>query len=350
MTTTVTEALATLDSKLDELQAGGQIPEQFAALARELTLALQKRDWPAAEAVYAKTAQFAAVAGDVATEALSLYGQGIALFQLDRIAEARPLFQRAARLAEQIGHRALAAKAHYILSGLLLDVAEPDLNAILAEQTRGLEQVDADKDPGLAAQLYQGRASMRGLQLDLPGARADLDAALTLAQKANNLPLAATIRTTRRLLDNFASETPNLDVMFDALDEQAEIFGVNPTPTDLKLRQAITAVRHEDFARALELAEAARQETLEATDPARYFRYLSACFIIAGIHEITQNYPAVIATLLTCKGTLEDVPGKDYGDLVRPFLDSLPARWGAEKFNAALQTYRQQMQAKMGAQ
>lgn len=344
------EMFATLDGQLDDLQSSGQAPADFVALSRELTRALQRRDWPMVEATYAQTAELAARTGDLATEALSRYGQGTSLFQLGRLAEAVPHFQHAADLAEQIGHRPLAAKAHYILAGLMLNEAEPDLAAITARQTRALTYVASDKDPSFAAQIYQARASMQALQLNLPAARADLDTALALAHRADNPQLLASLHNSYRLLDQFASAEPDLDAIFDLLDEQSQLFGFQPHPADKTLRQAITATQRQDFARALALAEAGRQEALQATDPMRYFRYLSACFIIAAAHELTENYPAVIEILLTCKGTVEKTIGPEAGEAVRAFLDALPERWGAEKFQAALETYRAQMRAKMSKQ
>ncbi len=347
MPPTETEVFAALDQKLTELQSDDQLPADFVAVSRELTRALQRRDWPIVEAAYARAAELAAQGGDPATEALSLYGQGTALFQLDRLAEARPHFQRAAELAERIGHTTLAAKAHYLFAGALLTEAELDLDAVLAAQTRALELLDAAKEPELAAQIHHARASLRGARLDPEAANADFEAALALARQANNPQLVTLIENNQQLFKTLGTETPDFGAFLDALDAQTQILGLELTPADRQLRKAISALHRQDVPQALTLAEAARQESLQATDVARYFRYFSACFVIAAAREAAEDYPGVIEIMLTCKGTVEKVIGPEAGEVARAFLDTLPQRWGAEKFAEALQTYRAQIRAKM---
>lgn len=338
-------ALAELNRQINRLRAEGKsINEVVTVHAQKGTIYASQGQWAASAAEFDRSAKEAAEVGDMAAEALARYGQALALFFLPgRLQETKQALERAIELAEQIGHRPLAAKAYFILSSFRLNAG--DFFGSAAELSQAIDRLDAATEPQLALQLYQTRASVNFMCARLDQARADLDQALAAAKHTGDKNLILSVQLDQQILQNFnitdgPTSSPEL---FDSLLAQAQQMGNKQVAGDAKLHQAIAFLQTGQYKRALRRAQQIRQTALQATDHMRYIRYLLACVLMAESQNHLGDRTGVLATLLTCKKSLEGALGKDVGQLVVPFLESLRHRWGVEALQEALDSYQKQM-------
>ncbi len=342
------EALTSaLNQQMAEWQAAGQLPEAMATLSREILRHTQGRDWLAAADAYARGAAWAAQSGDRAAEAMCLYGQAHTLMNHpQRMPDILPLLRRVVALAEQIGYRTLAVRAHFLLASVVTHT-EGDVDGSLAELTRAIEILEAGRHEmlapafELAVQVYRTRGTTRWLLGLMADAQRDLEQALAYARQLRADDLILALETDLGVLAGYTDPALDNTAFLDALYEQARLSGQREVLGDIKLHQAITALRRADLATAHQHAEAARLNALEASDPMRYLRYWTACLLQFAIYEERAERREALAILLTCKGTLEKYLGQEAGQLITTFLDTLPERWGAADFQAALQAYRE---------
>lgn len=107
----------------------------------------------------------------------------------------------------------------------------------------------------------------------------------------------------------------------------------------VRLQMAADALMAGDVAGGETLADAARGDALEATDP---ILYLNACLMIAEAREKQGDRVGMLTILFTCRSSLEDLLGPKAGQPVLALVHTLEEKWGADAFAAALQAYRAQ--------
>ncbi len=336
--------LDNLNRQLKELTAGNEVAMAVATLAQRGVVYAARQKWTESAQAFDQVAQLAMRTGDVAGVAMARYSQGVALFYLsERHAEARQVLEQAVALAEQVGQSTLAAKGHFILATFRLNAG--DTPGAVAELTTAIDQLDAGSEPGFAVQLYQARANMTLLQIELDQARADLEQALTLAQGAGDKALIFGVQFDQQLLEHYSAGgdglAPAPDEMFKSLQVLARKAGAKQLGKFVKLDRAISFLQANEPQKAHRLAQAVRQDALQSTDPTRYMRYLMACLVISQTREAMDDRVGVLDVLLTCKQTLEGALGKAAGRLVVPFLDTLQSRWGPQALREAFQTHQQ---------
>jgi len=340
--------LDNLNRQLQELTAGNEIATLAATYAQQGLVHASRQKWAESGQAFDQVAQLAMQTGDVAGVAMARYGQGTALFYLpERHPEARQVLEQAAALAEQVEHTTLAAKAHFILATFQLNAG--DTPAAVAELSAAIDQLEAESEPQFATQLYQARANMNLLQIQLKQARADLEQALVMAQRTGDKDLILDVQFDQQLLKHYSADGDSLapapDEMFKSLRALARKAGDRTLGKFVRLDRAISFLDADEPQKAHRLAQAVRQDALDSTDPTRYARYLMACLIISQAREAMDDRVGVLDVLLTCKQTLEGALGKAAGRLVVPFLDTLQSRWGPQALQEAFHTHQQQMQS-----
>jgi len=97
-----------------------------------------------------------------------------------------------------------------------------------------------------------------------------------------------------------------------------------------------------------EKADVARREALASTHALRTVHYLSACVLQAGARERLDDRPGALASLLTCKATLEREIDKEAGEPLTLILNEMAQRWGQAGLDEALTAYRAQVRAEKG--
>jgi tetratricopeptide (TPR) repeat protein len=183
-----------------------------------------RQDWRRAAAEYEKIAALSAEIGDGASEALGHYGQGMSLQKLGKQSETvRQAYQRAATLAEQVGHHALAAKSHHLLASLHLD--KKDLAGAIEELTLALQHIKKVNEPGLTVLIHRTRASVYTMHSQFDPALADLNSALVIAQQSGDSNLVQAIELDRQGLQEaaqFEHILSDLNLVSDDLLETME--------------------------------------------------------------------------------------------------------------------------------
>ena len=340
----IRKILADLDQQIKEVKGQGQVIDALIGHGQKAVLLGSQKRWAASAREYGLAAQLAAQASDVATEALARYGQGMALFNLpDRRRETIQVFIQSLELAEQIGHYTLIAKIHFILASFRLDAG--DFPGFMTQMSQAIEQLDEEAEAELAARLYQTKASVHLLLAELDQAQANLERAAIAAQRTGNRDIILAVQLDQQVLRGFSitEGTTNTPDLFDALLAQAEQTGNKQIMGDAKIHKTIALLRSGQFQKALKLAQEVRQAALASTDYLCYMRYLIACLLMADAQEHLDDRVGVLATLLTCKKSLEGALGKDIGKLITPFLDALHYRWGAEPLQDVLRQYQSHM-------
>ena len=336
--------LDNLNRQLQELTAGNEVAMAVATLAQQGVVYAARQKWTKSAQVFDQVAQLAMQTGDVAGVAMARYSQGVALFYLPaRHTEARQVLQQAVMLAEQVGQSTLAAKGHFILATFYLNAG--DTPGAVAALTAAIDQLDAESEPRLAVQLYQARANINLLQIQLDQARTDLEQALTLAKGAGDKGLIFDVQFDQQLLEHYSAGgdglAPASDEMFKSLQALARKTGAKRLGKFVKLDRAISFLQANEPKKAHRLAQAVRQESLQTTDdPTRYMRYLMACLVVSQAREAMDDRVGVLDVLLVCKRSLEGALGRASGRLVVPFLDALQSRWGARTLQETLQTHQ----------
>lgn len=335
---------AELGREIDGLRQEGQLSKRVAALGQQILKLNLQQDISGLVGAYGEMAALAAAGGDVAAQALAHYGQGAALITLpDRRDECRGAFQQAAELGAAAEHHSVAAKAQHALAALAAE--DGDIAAATAHQTRALEHVDESREPELAVQIYRSRATLYWAALALDSARADLDSALALASlmgRADGGRLRREIEAEQTMLRAFQRPDATLEDQMDALarlGRRGQTSGP-ATAAEAALRRAQAAARRQNFAAVAARAEEACAEALRSTDTLRIVHYLAACVLLAGARSRLGDRPGALASLLTCKGTLERELGKEAGQQIIPILNALVEPWGQAGLQEALTTYR----------
>jgi tetratricopeptide (TPR) repeat protein len=332
-----------IDAELPRLKADGKILEASVLQAQKATVYTLNHDWQAAALSYEAAAELAQQAGDKACEALNHYGQAVVLYRLpDQRDTLEPILNRAIALAESIGQTIVAAKAHHLLGSLKFDAG--DILGAIAQQTQAIAQLESASSAvpaiqTLAIQIWRTRSTLYVLLGQVTQAAHDLDQALAVAQQQGNQDLSLQIQLDQRLLQNMNGDSTDPQVLLSSLQMQPETEG-------LALHQAIAHLEAEQWTIALEYAESARRSALNSTDATRYTRYLMSCLLMAQIQDRLADKPGVLATLLTCKKTLEGALGKEMGQMVTPFLDALQSQWGQADLTHALKIYQTRMRVK----
>lgn len=307
---------------------------------------MTRREWAAAADAYGSMVDLATEAGDVAAQALAHYGRAAVLFMLPaRREETREAFERAAQFATTVGHRSVAAKAHHALAALALE--RQDVPGATVHQTRALEHLDEAQEPALAVQIYRSRATLHWAALAFNRARVDLARARSLTQllpASEGAALKREIQSEEAVIAAFLREDTTPENRLDALYRLARRSGLTG-PSEASLRAALAALERKDFATVAAKAEEARRHALASTHALRTMHYLSASVLLAGAREQLDDRPGALATLLTCKATLEREIGKEAGEPLTILLNAMAQRWGQAGLDAALKAYRAQVRA-----
>jgi hypothetical protein len=295
----------------------------------------QQQQWTEAAEQFAAARLLAEAAGETAVAAHFRYAEALALYQApDRQSEAADrLADAAQRFAgdETITNPAALSAVRQRQAFVAFQQGKGD--AALAAMHQALAA--APDSPAFRAELHLNRAIFAWLEADYTQATADIDQARALAGGLDNEPLKQRIETVYQM---FFGPQPGTAVPHDPLQQLWQ--QVSLQAADDRLTQAAEALADGRLSHALTLAQQVKTAALEATDPARYLRYLSASLLLALIHERRGEDAAVIETLLTAKKSLERPLGKTVGQQLSHLLDSLYDRWGQERFEAALAMYR----------
>ena len=306
--------------------ARGEIDAAIADMgaARDLTAALAARD------------------GDMAALGRMEYGYGLVLERAEgRADEALAVFGRAARLARELGDRVGQMKAQHRMVAVY--EANQRYRDAIAELTIMIRELEGLGNQRGLVDCYRHRAMLAQL-MGVPGdARADYDRAVDAADKQSDSKLRLLTRIERRaLMPALGSSTGELEPWADILamagqvQEQAGT-GDQPLSGMASLEHAAALMREGRVDQALDAAADACRAALDSGLP---MLYLLASLLTAEGRDSKGERPAVIGALLACKASLEKQFGKETGQPVVQILDSLPHRWGRERFAEALAVYR----------
>ena len=122
------------------------------------------------------------------------------------------------------------------------------------------------------------------------------------------------------------------------VDEAMEI-GDTGAAGYVRLQMAADALQARDAVGGEALADGARRDALDCTDP---ILYLNACLLMAEARDQRGDRVGMLTILFTCKASLQDILGEQGARPVLALIESLEARWGPEVFGAALEGYRAQ--------
>lgn len=351
------KTLNELEQQIKLKQAEGDMPQVFIARQAKAMLYLINQRWSAAAREYQKAAKIAVAEAQPFLEAECYFGQGMALENLPQSYQKTvDAYRRAVQIYGELGVPAKLLECRQRLATYF--VAQREHDAAIAEMTGVLAELDEQTQTEFVLQAYQHRAMLRlssakftasaaGATAELAAeklslALADFDRARQLAEASGQEKAALAIRVQRRNAQQlFNSPQPMEDL--GTLKQLSLDAAMLDTLGDIQLQEAKAALARQDFDQMLEAADNARKSALQATDTARYIRYLVACLFIANAREALGDRPGVIAILLTCKKSLEQALGKEVGEQVKLLLDSLAVRWGVAELNEAVRIYRERM-------
>ena len=291
-------------------------------------------DWRAAADQFAAAANLAEAAGEAPLVAEYRYAEALALQQAPRSkGKARAALRQATEAYSALGRsdRLAQTQRHLAANEARSGRFTPALNLIRHAQT-------ACADDALAcAEL----ALDEGVYAAILGERATAAAALNRCQElatAHGKPqLAEQARALYQLLIAAPARDP--------LGEQIAVALRDYRASDDTLQAALLAFQVGRYGRALKLAQQSQQAALDSLDYGRYLRYSSSALLIALIQEKQGQDSAALATLLTCKKTMERHLGPETGQAIKRTLDALAVRWGPARTDKALHGYRQAMAA-----
>ncbi|GAB4446752.1 MAG: hypothetical protein Kow0031_29390 [Anaerolineae bacterium] len=351
------QALNNLEKQIRQKQAEGDMPQVFIARQARAMLYLINQRWSAAAREYQKAAKIARAEEQPFLEAECYLGQGMALENLPQAHQKTvDAYRQAAAIYGRLRVPVKLLESRQRLATYYVSCREHE--AAIAEMSAAITELETVAQPGLVLQAYRQRAMLRlssakftasssgaAAQVaaeELALALADFDRAQQLAEAGGEENVALAIRVQRRGAQQlFNSDAPLEDA--PTLQRLSLDAGSLDTLGDIYLQQAKDALARQDYAEMLAAADNARRAALQATDTARYIRYLVACLFMANAREALNDRPGVIAILLTCKKSLEQALGKEVGDQMKLLLDSLAVRWGPAELNEAVQLYRQRM-------
>ncbi|MEZ4435912.1 MAG: hypothetical protein R3F65_26235 [bacterium] len=260
--------------------------------------------------------------------------------------DALAAFEEAVRRFRAAGSRVDALRARLRVVETLqaqrrIEAAVVELSGMIGD----LKSWGADR--GLA-DCHRMRAGLHALMARFDEASADYDRAVAAAERLGDAALALRLRIERRTVAPLGERSAARWEDWSALIADAEALGEAGAVGEVRLQQAASALRRDDFEAGLALAAAARQAALDGNQPVAY---LMACLLIAEARMLrgaAGDDPAVIEVLLTCKVSLERRFGEAFGAPVVAVLDSLAPRWGEARFDAALAEYRRRAAARAG--
>jgi tetratricopeptide (TPR) repeat protein len=295
----------------------------------------QQQQWGQAAGQFEAARLLAEAAGETAVAAHFRYAEALALYQApDQRAEAATrLADAAQRFATDETITNPAALSAVRQRQAFVAFQQGDGTTALEAMHQAMEA--APDSPAFRAELHLNRAIFAWLEADYEQATTDIDQARALAGGLDNEALQQRVETVYQM---FFGPQPGVTATADPIQQLLQ--QVEAQAGDDRLAQAAEALAHNELAQALTQAQRAKTAALEATDPTRYLRYLSASLLLALIYERRGEDAAVIETLLTAKKSLERPLGQTVGRQIGYLLDSLYDRWGQARFEAALAAYR----------
>ncbi len=301
---------------------------------RELaTRAMAAGDAPTARAALERTLALARQVADADEEARALYA--LALLQ-QRMAPqggvARHLLEEAEAAARRGGDLPFLAKVLDKRAGLLVAEGKPLLAAKLLNDVAALHGTCGDHD----ARLDVLRRLAMLLQVaGKPGEAFDILADALAESRAGPAQLVRARLELHLLARGAGLEGEPLQQL---VDEAMEI-GDTGAAGYVRLQMAADALQARDAVGGEALADGARRDALDCTDP---ILYLNACLLMAEARDQRGDRVGMLTILFTCKASLQDILGEQGARPVLALIESLEARWGPEVFGAALEGYRAQ--------
>jgi hypothetical protein len=296
----------------------------------------QQQQWAKAAGQFAAARLLAEAAGETAVAAHFRYAEALALYQApdQRSEAAGRLADAAQRFATDETITNPAALSAVRQRQAFVAFQQGDGTAALEAMHQAMAA--APDSPAFRAELHLNRAIFAWLEADYEQATGDIDQARALAGGLDNEALQQRIETVYQMF--FGPQPGVTEATADPIQQLLQ--QVEAQAGDDRLTQSAQALANNKLAQALTLAQQAKTAALDATDPTRYLRYLSASLLLALIYERQGNDAAVIETLLIAKKSLERPLGKTVGQQLSHLLDSLYDRWGQARFEAALAAYR----------
>lgn len=321
----MSETHADLHEKIRTARASGDRLGEAAARASKAGLHAQAEEWMDGAQEMHWAARLAADAGHTGFRGQYLYGKGALLAQAGPSlrGEALAALRKAAAAARVAGNRGVAQQALRLLVTLQAQVDRWDeASATAAELIELLERLGPG--PELADLLRTRAHFLRRLGQDtdaLPLLERSAKLGVTLGHRGRALQA----RLEHHLLsERLGGEVPPLNTRFGEGDG-ADLFAACG---HLELDEPESALAPAETARAAALAD--------GNAP----RYLGACLVLAEALGRLDRRSEVLETLLTCRATLQEQRGAEYGFAPRDALDTLKKRWGDEAMRAALTEYR----------
>lgn len=296
----------------------------------------QQQQWAKAADQFEAARLLAEAAGETAVSAHFRYAEALALYQspdrrtdaADRLADAAQRFATDETITNPAALAAVRQRQAFVA------FQQGDGPAALEAMHQAITA--APDSPAFRAELHLNRSIFAWLEADYVQATSDIDTARDLAVPLDNDALQQRIQTTYQM---FFGPHPDMSVATDD-PIQRLLQRLETQLGDSLLGEASEALINKQLDIALTLAQQAKQDALEATDPNRYIRYLVASLVLSLIYEHRGDDAAVIDVLLTAKKSLERPLGKTVGQQLSHLLDSLYDRWGQARFEAALAEYR----------
>lgn len=321
----------------DALRRGDRAAEAEVR-ARKAYLHLARGEQDAAVAEMQAARDIHARAGDEAAVMRADHGLGLLLARAPATETAAlDAFTRAASLARKLGDRTQQMKAQHRIVGL--HEAAGRATEAAAELGLMIAELESWQNWRGLVDCYRHRATLAQVAGATRLAREDYDRAVEAAVRHGDESLLLQTRIERRALLPALTGRASEDTWepWTALAAEAEASGQAELAGSAHLQLAAECMRTGRIEEGLALAEQARSAALQASSA---ILYLLSCLLIAEGRDTRGDQPGVIAILLTCKVSLERQFGKPMGEPVVRVLDSLPQRWGAERFQAALAEYR----------
>jgi len=321
-----------LEALRDRVKAAAEAGDHLAAHDALVQLGASltgQRQLTEATAALSHAAEHARLGGDVPRRIASLRGYGALLRRMPkREQEAESVLRTSALLARKEGDVQSEALARRELLVLLL--ASQQWSKAAGEATASLELLGDKPDSMAKIEFLRGRAAANKARGRMGAASDDLMEAERMAREGGadrlSLELRLEIRGAEYLRDGGAPE----DV--DAILRDAADVGADDVVVTARFQEAAAALAT-DADRAAEIGEELRVRARETADP---LTYLMASLLVAEARERQADDAEVIRVLVTCRNSLKDAFGPKLSSHVTPILDSLPTRWGKERFGKAL--------------
>ncbi|NJL03069.1 MAG: hypothetical protein HC910_21800 [Spirulinaceae cyanobacterium SM2_1_0] len=333
------QAITQFSRAIQERQAAGDRLGEALLRSQRAALHSLHQDWPAAIGDLAWIADLAAAKQRRADEARARLALAKAC-QNDptQTAVARQSFARAAQLYQTLQQPPAAAKAWQQLAAF--DFSRDRYAAAIAHFGRALNCLDDKEDTpeiaALRADLHGERAEAYFFHSDAAGARADLAAAITLAQAAGDHDRE--LRWQLKQQNFQPGDTPAAQIR--TLLDRAQDLGNFAVAGNLQLQQATAALQAGEFQDAIDRATAACESAKQAKELTKFTQYLTASLLIAQACEGQGDHVGVLAVLLRCKVYLEGYLGKAPGQAINQILETYQQRWGKAATAQVIRDYQ----------